>query len=94
MACLAAAVLLLSGCTAGHTLEASQAEEQTTPSAPAYTPTVETSRPVSNYEASIVNTCNREPGAGVVMSFDDYGTPEQVNDLLEVLEELNWRAAR
>ncbi len=93
MACLTVAMLILSGCAMQPSVAPSEQTEQIA-AAPvtAYVPTVEESRPVSNYEAAAVNTCNREPGAGVIMSFDDYGTPEQVHDLLDVLDELNWRA--
>lgn len=89
----ASTAFLLSGCAAGPTLGAGQVVDQTesAPMSPFVT-TVETSRPVSNDKTDIVNTCNRETGAGVIMSFDDHGTPEQVNDLLDTLEELNWRA--
>jgi len=90
--CLVSVVLLFSGCSAGSAPEATQAEQQAAASSDAsYMPTVEAIQPVNN-EASVVNNCNRKAGAGVIMSFDDYGTPEQLHAILDVLKELNWQA--
>lgn len=40
-----------------------------------------------------IRRCNRQPGSGVLMSFDDFGTPEQVQAILDKLGEHRMRAA-
>lgn len=53
---------------------------------------VEKINPVNN-SPDAVSVCNREPDSGVIVTFDDYGTPADIENLLEVLEDLDWRAA-
>lgn len=50
-------------------------------------------RPVDNTTMESIRSCNREPGSGVLLSFDDEGTPEQVADILAALREYNAQAA-
>lgn len=59
---------------------------------PDFKPEITTIQPVNN-DGQAVNTCNREPGSGVIMTFDDFGTPQQIEAILDTLNELNWRAA-
>ncbi len=48
--------------------------------------------PVDNMLES-VKRCNRRPGSGVLMSFDDFGTTDQVQAILNKLGEHKMRAA-
>lgn len=48
--------------------------------------------PINNTDLQAVASCNRPAGSGVSITFDDKGSPEQVQAILDVLEELNWRA--
>lgn len=41
----------------------------------------------------VVPTCHREPGSGVLVTFDDNGTPEQVRATLAALRQNDMRAA-
>lgn len=42
-------------------------------------------KPVDNSNSEVIRSCNREPGSGVLLSFDDGGTPEQVASILKAL---------
>ena len=57
-----------------------------------YTPNIQSINPIDD-SVDAVNDCHRPEGSGVMMSFDDYGTPEQIHTLLRELKELNWQAA-
>ena len=89
------AMLLITSCSAVETppAQASNAEQTLPAPDPQYKPEVETIQPINNTDEQIVSTCNRNPGEGVIMTFDDYGTPEEVDSILTTLRELNWRAA-
>lgn len=48
---------------------------------------------VDNSNMDVIRSCNREPGSGVLLSFDDSGTPEQVVSILDALREHDAQAA-
>lgn len=49
--------------------------------------------PVDNDDISAIRQCHRRPGSGVLMSFDDQGTPEQVGTILDRLRTHHAQAA-
>lgn len=59
----------------------------------AFKPQVEEILPINNTDRKVTATCNRPADSGVIVTFDDKGSPEQVQAILDVLGELNWRAA-
>ncbi len=77
-------VVVLAGCTS-----ASIDTTDTTP----VVPQSYSLRAVDNGDMNVIRSCNREPGSGVLLSFDDYGTPEQVISILDALREHNAQAA-
>ncbi len=48
---------------------------------------------VDNDGIPSIRTCHRDPGSGVLMSFDDHGTPEQVGAILDRLRAHHAQAA-
>lgn len=50
-------------------------------------------RRVDNSSMEAIRSCNREPGSGVLLSFDDNGTPEQLTAILDALREHDAQAA-
>ena len=49
--------------------------------------------PVDNSGSDVIRSCNRKDGSGVLMSFDDSGTPEQVSAILDRLAQHEAQAA-
>lgn len=75
----------LSGCTAA-------AAQETTPPVQ-LTPTMYEVAGVDNESEEAIRSCNREAGSGVLLSFDDDGTPKQVRAILKELRTYNAQAA-
>lgn len=48
---------------------------------------------VDNSSMEVIRSCNRPVGSGVLLTFDDTGSPEQVQAILEALEEHNMQGA-
>lgn len=83
LTCFFTAVLALAGCANAN----EESEQQVDPQAAVYQIAAMNNMPVA------IRHCNREPGSGVLMTFDDYGTPEQVQAILERLRMHRMRAA-
>lgn len=77
------AVLSLTGCAT--------AQPQAAPTADAYTAPAEVQAKIDNGSVTAINSCNRAPGQGVQVTFDDSGTPEQVKAILAKLKQLGWK---
>lgn len=78
-ACFLAAGIAMSGCAVGAAEQQSQE-------------VLYSIAPVDNSPEAIKN-CNRPAGQGVLMSFDDQGTKEQVHAILDKLRQHHMRAA-
>ncbi len=92
------AAVVLAGCTPANGQTSASQDADDLPAAEAVldselVPVIETIQPVDNTDLELVNSCNREPGSGVMVTFDDKGSPEQVEAILDVLDELDWRGA-
>ena len=93
LACLFAAIFAVVGCTG---ILSEESEQQV---ASASEPQVVDPKTAVYQIAPMNNTpeairrCNREPGSGVLMTFDDYGTPQQVQAILNKLRFHKMRAA-
>jgi peptidoglycan/xylan/chitin deacetylase (PgdA/CDA1 family) len=77
--CIAAAAIAMTGCSVAAS----------TPPSP---DALQSIAPVNN-SVEAIKTCNRQPGSGVLMTFDDYGTDDQVTAILEKLRQHHMRAA-
>lgn len=83
--------LVIVGCApATDSQRAANMDTWKTSGNPALTYTVNA---VNNKVSDAIRNCNREPGSGVLLSFDDGGTPEQVLSILDALAENNTQAA-
>lgn len=97
---IAVCMVALTGCTTSQVAAASNAqpdEAETSVTVPeasdTFKPEVQSILPINNTDQAVITTCNRPTGSGVMVSFDDKGSPEQVQAILETLDELNWKAA-
>lgn len=82
---IAVTIALLGGC-------ASATERTTVASTPAPQVTY-AGKAVDNSNADVIRSCNRQPGSGVLLSFDDFGTPDQVTSILDALRKYDAQAA-
>ncbi len=76
----------LTGCTV-----AAAAQDDTPPVELA--PAIYEMATVDNTSSDVIRSCNRGAGSGVLLSFDDDGTPEQVRAILKELRTYNAQAA-
>lgn len=79
--------VMLTGC------RAAAVDSMPAPSSDNWSLEVEQISPVDNSTKAIADTCNRPAGSGILVTFDDSGSPEQVKAILKTLDELNWKGA-
>ena len=80
VACLLGTALVVAGCSASEELTSQDLDA-----------VIYNIAPVNNAPEAI-HVCNRKPGQGVLMSFDDYGTDQQVHAILDRLRFHHMRA--